>query len=146
GPITCPRYLDRAQFVTRIDEERVTFAPNDRWAGSLRNQFERALSLRLMGALDTDDVATFPWWPGRRLDASVQLSVLAFEPDASGQARLGGVWKVEGGRRAGARARKRTDGRARAGRGSRPHEQPGADRRRGTRGRRGRARPSARPA
>jgi uncharacterized protein len=99
GPITFPSYLDQAQFVTRIDEERVTFAPNDRWAGSLRNQFERALSLRLMGALDTDDVATFPWWPGRRLDASVQLSVLAFEPDASGQARLDALWKVKDGKR-----------------------------------------------
>jgi uncharacterized protein len=99
GPITFPGYLDQAQLVTRIDDERVAFAPTDRWAGSLRNQFERALSLRLMGALDTDDVATFPWWPGRRIDASVQVTVLAFEPDTTGQARLDALWKVKDGKR-----------------------------------------------
>lgn len=99
GPITFPGYLEQAQLVTRLDEERVVFAPADRWAGSLRAQFERALALRLMGALGTDDVTTFPWWPGRPIDVSVQLTVLAFEPDASGQARLDALWKVKDGKR-----------------------------------------------
>jgi uncharacterized lipoprotein YmbA len=78
----------------RLADERVAYAPSDRWAGSLRTQFERALALRLMSQLDTTDVATFPWWPGRRVDAAVQLNVLAFEPDASKQARLDAIWKV----------------------------------------------------
>ena len=99
GPITFPGYLDQPQVVTRVDEERVVFAPNDRWAGSLRVQFERALTLRLMEALDTNDVAAFPWWPGRPIDVSVQLNVLAFEADASGQARLDALWKVKDGKR-----------------------------------------------
>src|SRR5262249_6950587 len=88
GPITFPAYLEQPQLVTRVDEERVVFAPTDRWAGSLRGQFERALMLRLMSALGTDDVTVFPWWPGRRIDVTVQLSVLAFEADSSGTARL----------------------------------------------------------
>jgi uncharacterized lipoprotein YmbA len=94
GPITFPGYLDQSQIVTRVDDERIRFAPAERWAGSLRHQFERALSLRLMDQLGTDDVATFPWWPGRRIDLAVALTVLAFEADASSQARLDALWKV----------------------------------------------------
>ncbi len=98
GPITFPGYLDQPQLVTRLGDERVSFAPADRWAGSLRAQFERALSLRLMSALGTDDVAIFPWWRGRRIDVSVQLTLLAFEADSTGQARLDALWKVKDGR------------------------------------------------
>jgi len=97
GPIIIPGYLDQPQLVTRVDDERIAFAPDDRWAGSLRAQFERALQLRLMTALGTDDITVFPWWPGHRIDLSVQLNVLAFEPDSTGTARLDALWKVRNG-------------------------------------------------
>lgn len=95
GPIRFPGYLDQPQLVHRLDDERVAFAPAERWAGSLRAQFERALALHLMGQLETDDVASFPWWPGRPIDVTVEVTVLAFETDASGQARLDALWKVK---------------------------------------------------
>ncbi|HJW70472.1 MAG TPA: PqiC family protein [Candidatus Binatia bacterium] len=97
GPIIIPGYLDQPQMVTRLDDERIAFSSGDRWAGSLRSQFERALSLRLMSALGTDDVSLFPWWHGHRIDLSVQLNVLAFEPDSTGTARLDALWKVRNG-------------------------------------------------
>lgn len=97
GPIILPGYLDQAQLVTRVDDERIAFSPNDRWAGSLRTQFERALSLRLMSALGTDNISVFPWWHGHRIDLSVQLNVLAFEPDSTGTVRLDALWKVKSG-------------------------------------------------
>jgi uncharacterized lipoprotein YmbA len=97
GPISIPGYLDQPQMVTRLDDERIAFSSGDRWAGSLRSQFERALSLRLMSALGTDDISLFPWWHGHRIDLSVQLNVLAFEPDSTGTARLDALWKVKNG-------------------------------------------------
>ena len=97
GPISFPGYLDQPQLVTRVDDERIAFSPNDRWAGSLRTQFERALSLRLMSALGTDNISVFPWWHGHRIDLSVQLNVLAFEPDSTGTVRLDALWKVKSG-------------------------------------------------
>jgi uncharacterized protein len=97
GPIIIPGYLDQPQMVTRLDDERIAFSSGDRWAGSLRSQFERALSLRLMSALGTDDVSLFPWWHGHRIDLSVQLNVLAFEADSTGAARLDALWKVRRG-------------------------------------------------
>jgi uncharacterized protein len=99
GPIVFPSYLDQSQLVRRLDDERVAYAPADRWAGPLRQQFERALVLRLMAALDTDDVSTFPWWHGRHIDAAVRLTLLAFEPDSNGTARLDALWKVTSGAR-----------------------------------------------
>ena len=97
GPISFPGYLDQPQLVTRVDDERIAFSPNDRWAGSLRTQFERALSLRLMSALGTDNISVFPWWHGHRIDLSIQLNVLAFEPDSTGTVRLDALWKVKSG-------------------------------------------------
>lgn len=99
GPISLPGYLEQPQLVSRVDDERIAFAPVDRWAGSFRTQFERALQLRLMSALDTDDVTIFPWWHAHRIDLSVTLNVLAFEPDATGTARLDALWKVKDGQR-----------------------------------------------
>jgi uncharacterized protein len=97
GPIVMPGYLDQPQLVTRLDDERIGFSSGDRWAGSFRTQFERALALRLMSALGTDDISVFPWWHGHRIDLSVQLNVLAFEADSAGVARLDALWKVRGG-------------------------------------------------
>jgi uncharacterized protein len=97
GPIVIPGYLDQPQLVTRLDDERIGFSSGDRWAGSFRTQLERALALRLMSALGTDDISVFPWWHGHRIDLSVQLNVLAFEADSTGVARLDALWKVRGG-------------------------------------------------
>jgi len=94
GPIVFPGYLDQSQLVHRLADERVAYAPTDRWAGTLRGQFERALVLRLMAELDTDEITTFPWWPRRPVDAAVKITLLAFETDASGMARLDALWKV----------------------------------------------------
>ncbi len=95
GPITFPAYLDQSQLVMRLDDERVSYATADRWASPLRVQFERALALRLMAALDTEHVTTFPWWPGRRIDLTVELTVVAFEADTTGHARLDALWSVK---------------------------------------------------
>jgi uncharacterized lipoprotein YmbA len=50
-----------------------------------------------MSALGTDNISVFPWWHGHRIDLSVQLHVLAFEPDSTGTVRLDALWKVKTG-------------------------------------------------
>jgi uncharacterized lipoprotein YmbA len=95
GPNTFPGYLDRPQMVTRLDDERIVLSPTDRWAEPLRTQFERGLSYQLMGDVGTDEVVVFPWWPGRRIDAVVEVNVRAFEANADGSAHLDAVWTVK---------------------------------------------------
>lgn len=95
GPNTWPGYLDRPQMVTRLDDERIVLSPTDRWAEPLRTQFERGLSYQLMGDVGTDEVVVFPWWPGRHIDAVVEVNVRAFEANADGSAHLDAVWTVK---------------------------------------------------
>ena len=78
---------------TSASRSRRTIAGRARCA----TQFERALSLRLMAALGTDDVALSRGGRAAASTLSVQLNVLAFEPDASRQARLDAFWKVKSG-------------------------------------------------
>ncbi len=96
GPVTLPGYLDQTSVVLRIDEERVTLVPGARWASPLPQQFGRALGLRLMDELGATDVVAFPWWPDRRIDVAVALTVVAFEVDTGGLARLDALWKLTG--------------------------------------------------
>jgi hypothetical protein len=98
GPIKLPGYLDQTAMVRRLDDERIAVLPNARWASSLPKQFERALALRLMDAVGAKDVVLFPWWPGQRIDVAFELTVLAFETDAAGVARLDAFWTVTRGR------------------------------------------------
>jgi len=98
GPIKLPGYLDQTSLVRRLDDERITLVANARWASPLPKQFERALALRLMDALGAEDVLLFPWWPGQRIDVAVEVTVLAFETDADGMARLDAFWTVTRGR------------------------------------------------
>jgi uncharacterized lipoprotein YmbA len=98
GPIKLPGYLDQTSLVRRLDNEQIALIPNARWASPLPKQFERALALRLMDALGARDVVLFPWWPGQRIDVAVELTVLGFETDAAGMARLDAFWTVTRGR------------------------------------------------
>lgn len=97
GPTSFPGYLDQSAVITRLSQERVIPLERARWAAPLRKQFERSLGLRLMRDLGAD-VVVFPWWPGERIDAAVELSVVAFETDVDGMARLDAFWTVRGGK------------------------------------------------
>lgn len=98
GPIRLPGYLDQSPVVRRLDDERIALQPNARWASPLPKQFERALALRLMDAVGAQDVVLFPWWPGQRIDVAVEVTVLAFETDTDGMARLDAFWTLTHGR------------------------------------------------
>jgi uncharacterized lipoprotein YmbA len=94
GPVTLPSYLSSAQLVTRIDPTRVDYADLDRWAAPLAKQFIRTLGDDLGTALGTSGVTLFPWYAGTPLDLTVAVTVLAFETDAAGVARLQATWDV----------------------------------------------------
>jgi uncharacterized lipoprotein YmbA len=94
--VTFPGYLDQTSVVIRVDEERVALMPGARWASPPPRQFTRALSLRLMDELGATDVVAFPWWPNQRIDVAVALTVVAFEVDTAGMARLDALWKLTG--------------------------------------------------
>src|SRR4030095_6551025 len=60
GPITLPGYLDRDQLVTRISENRLAVAENDRWGEPLEENVSRVISQNLSLLLADDKVTRFP--------------------------------------------------------------------------------------
>jgi hypothetical protein len=85
GPVKIPGYLDRAQLVTRVSQNRFAVAENDRWAEPLEENFSRVLGQNLSILLYTDKIVTYPWERNQRPAYQVQVEVLRFEPNAQQQ-------------------------------------------------------------
>jgi uncharacterized lipoprotein YmbA len=90
--IAIPGYLDREAIVTRTDDERLVYSPQDRWAEPLDRAFERVLRQELAAALAPSGI-TVP----ARTNAptySVQVDVLRFERHGTDQIELWARWTV----------------------------------------------------
>jgi len=92
GPITLPGYLDRDQLVTRISENRLALAENDRWGEPLEENVGRVLSQNLSRLLADDEVTRFPWPSTDRPMYQVEIDVQRFEADTARRARLVARW------------------------------------------------------
>jgi len=97
GPNEFPRYLDRAEIVTRDGAHRLVLANGQRWAGSLRDDFSRMLADELGRRLGTSRVALYPNEPRFRLDYRVLVDVLAFEGVLGEAVTLRARWVVASG-------------------------------------------------
>ena len=92
GPIQLPEYLDRQQLVSRISENRLDVAENDRWAEPLGDNLGRILVQNLSALLGTDKVSLYPWPSDLRPTYQVEIEVLRFEPDSARSAELTARW------------------------------------------------------
>ena len=61
GPMVIPKTIARPQIVTRTGPNRLEVDEFHRWAGSLREDFMRALTANLAVLLKTDQVTAYPW-------------------------------------------------------------------------------------
>ena len=94
GPVKIPGYLDRAQLVTRVSQNRFAVAENDRWAEPLEENFSRVLGQNLSILLYTDKIVTYPWERNQRPAYQVQVEVLRFEPNAEQLVELWARWSI----------------------------------------------------
>jgi uncharacterized lipoprotein YmbA len=92
GPITLPGYLDREQLVTRISENRLAVAENDRWGEPLEENVSRVLSQNLSLLLADENVTRLPWPSTDRPTYQVEIDVLRFEADTARRTRLVARW------------------------------------------------------
>ncbi len=97
GPIKVPAYLDRNEIATRVSPSEMTYSATDYWAEPLQANVSRVLLQNLSALLDTDRIATYPWGVSAKVDYQVQVDVLHFERDASGQASLSARWGIRAG-------------------------------------------------
>lgn len=61
GPMEIPKSIDRPQLVTRTAPNTLSVDEFHRWAGSLREDFMRALTANLAVLLKTNQVNAYPW-------------------------------------------------------------------------------------
>jgi len=96
GPVEFPRYLDRPEIVTRDGAQRLALRNDQRWGGSLRDDFSRVLADELGRRLGTARVGVYPAEPRFRVDYRVLVDVLAFEGVLGEAVTLRARWVVAG--------------------------------------------------
>jgi hypothetical protein len=95
GPVALPRHLDRDAIVTRIGPNRLKVNERHRWAGSLKNEILRVLTINLKAACPGAGVRSHPWSGPGKPDLRFRLSILQFDGPRAGHVDLKVAWTVE---------------------------------------------------
>ena len=92
-----PQYLDRPQIVTRSSENRLKLAEFHQWGGNLRKNMMRTLARNLSQLLATPNIAIAPYRPPIPPDFLIDMEVMQFERNFSGQVQLSTQWRLSRG-------------------------------------------------
>ena len=94
GPIKFPEYLDRAEIVTRSSSNKITLSHFDLWAGSLAEDFSRALAENLSVLLATESVFVYPRLRPGSAKFQLTLDVIRFDGSLGGDVSLIVRWAI----------------------------------------------------
>jgi len=94
GPVVWPGYIDRPQIVTRLSPNRISFDEFHRWAGPLKEDFQRVLIENLSGLLQTDYVVKYPGKLGYNSRYRVLIHVDQFDGKPGDAVTLKVSWSV----------------------------------------------------
>jgi uncharacterized lipoprotein YmbA len=92
GQVTIPGYLDRDSIVTRIDDHRLVYSTQNRWAEPVDQAFERTLRQDLATALAPTGITVPPHAGAPTYDLDVE--VLRFERRGADRIELWARWIV----------------------------------------------------
>lgn len=94
GPISIPDYIDRPEIVTRNNQNEMTLAEFDRWAGDLEESVSNIISENLSILLSTDRIAVYPWKGSLPIDYQVEADVVQFDGTLGGSVTLIARWRI----------------------------------------------------
>jgi uncharacterized protein len=94
GPVRLPAYLDRREIVMRVAQGRFDLSENDRWAEPLDENLTHVLAQNLSALLGSDQIIPYPWPLDQKPRYRVEIQVLRFESNSSGEAQLSARWAV----------------------------------------------------
>jgi uncharacterized lipoprotein YmbA len=94
GPVTLPKYLDRPQIVTRVQDNSLAQADLDQWGGDLYDNITHVLAANLSSLLKTDRVSLYPWKDRAPIQYQVTLDITRFERDVDGSTVLSVFWSI----------------------------------------------------
>jgi uncharacterized lipoprotein YmbA len=94
GPIKFPAYLDRTEIVTRSSSNKITLSDFDVWAGSLEEDFSRALAENLSVLLSTESVIVYPRLRPGLAKYQIGMDVIRFDGPLGGDVTLIARWAI----------------------------------------------------
>ena len=94
GPIQFPGYLDRTEIVTRASSNKITLSEFDLWAGSLAEDFNRALAENLSVLLSTEIVVVYPRLRPGLAKFQITMDVTRFDGPLGGDVSLIARWAI----------------------------------------------------
>jgi len=96
GPLQIPKIIDRPQIVTRIGPNKIYVDEFHRWAGSVYEDFLRAVTLNLGALLQSNLVVAYPWEDYFDPAYRVYLAVHQFDGRLGQYAQLDITWTITG--------------------------------------------------
>ncbi|HHO77244.1 MAG TPA: membrane integrity-associated transporter subunit PqiC, partial [Deltaproteobacteria bacterium] len=94
GPVELPRYLNRPQIITRINENELELAEFNKWAEPLDENISSVLVENITGLLDCESFDIYPWKGAMRTDYRVAIDIIRFDGSLSGNASLMVRWSI----------------------------------------------------
>jgi uncharacterized lipoprotein YmbA len=94
GPVTIPTYLDRPQFVTRVDATELQVNEFARWAAPLAALIAETVGANLETYLAVGDVVLHPWNRARSPHYGVRITLQQFEVTAADSVVMAGRWDI----------------------------------------------------
>ena len=94
GPIALPSYVDRTELVYQSGPNEFQVPPNERWAGSLRDNMSQVLATDLQRILGAREVLAYPWPAGRGPHYQIVADVRQFHGVSGDDAVLDLSWQV----------------------------------------------------
>lgn len=93
GPVDLPKYLDRPQIMTRVDENELHLSEFDEWAEPLDSSIADVMA-RNLRSLMCAHVETFPWRVSEEIGYRISTKVIRLDGTPGGQAVLDVWWSV----------------------------------------------------
>jgi len=94
--VELPRYLERAQIVTRASANRLELAEFHQWGAPLRLTLPGVLAENLARLIPSEQVLVFPWGRTFEPDAQVRVEVSRLEGALGGESVLVARWRIVG--------------------------------------------------
>jgi uncharacterized protein len=94
GPVTLPELLNRKEIVTHDQRYRVNSAEFDRWAEPLDHNVTNVLAENLSVLIPSDQIIAYPWDSAHDFDFTVQVRVITFGTNPSGEVVLRASWII----------------------------------------------------
>ncbi len=92
--VTVPAYLDRAELVTRTEDNQISLQRNERWAEPLVEALPRILAADLAALLATSNVAVSTHG-GTASELTLLVDVQRFERNTKGQVEIRALWSLQ---------------------------------------------------